>query len=42
MGSKGITEEVKKQAGEIVKRFNKNEITNPNIYYQIRYVDGTI
>jgi len=37
MGSKGIPEEVKNQADEIVKSFNKNEMANPNIYYLTRY-----
>lgn len=37
MASKGIPEEVKNQADEIVKNFNKNGITDPNIYYLTRY-----
>lgn len=37
MGNKGIPEEVKKQATEIVKDFNKNGIADPHIYYLTRY-----
>lgn len=34
---KGIPEDVKKQADEIVANFNKQVIKNPNYYYVTRY-----